>query len=275
MSCAGDQRGSNHVIMDHRSHEQFYEYYAEASQSEETRQRFASIRDCVLRIVDQGRSVAHLLQVADIGCGAGTQSVMWAELGHQVHGLDVNQPLLELAKERAANAGYVIDFRVGSAAELPWADASMDVCLLPELLEHIAAWKTCLEECTRILKPGGVLFLTTTNKLCPMQQEFNLPLYSWYPTPLKRYCEHLAVTTRPGLANFAKYPAVNWFSFYSLRTVLATLGFRCMDRFDVMDLSKKGALDRILVSSVTRVGALRMLAHMITPSTMVMAIKEN
>jgi 2-polyprenyl-3-methyl-5-hydroxy-6-metoxy-1,4-benzoquinol methylase len=103
----------------------------------------------------------------------------------------------------------------------------MHVCLLPELLEHVVEWMACLKETARILRPGGVLFLSTTNKLCPSQQEFSLPLYSWYPRPLKRHFEKLAVTKRPELENFARYPAVNWFSFYSLRSELSRLGFDC------------------------------------------------
>jgi ubiquinone/menaquinone biosynthesis C-methylase UbiE len=183
--------------------------------------------------------------------------------------------LVELARERAASAGFVIDFRVGSAVELPWADESMDVCLVPELLEHVAEWKTCLHEFARILRPRGILFLTTTNKLCPIQQEFNLPLYSWYPAPLKRHFERLAVTTRLELANFAKYPAVNWFSFYSLRAALTSVGFQCMDRFDVMDLTKKSTVARLLVSSVRAVTVLRWLAHIASPGTLVVAIKGS
>ena len=76
----------------------------------------------------------------------------------------------------------------------------MDVCLLPELLEHVADWQSCLKEAPRVLRSGGLLYLSTTNVLRPRQEEFNLPLYSWYPGPLKRYCERLAMTTRPALA---------------------------------------------------------------------------
>ena len=88
-----------------------------------------------------------VLDVADIGCGAGTQSFLWAELGHNVHGLDVNQPLLEVARQRAGESRCSIDFQLGSATELPWADQSMDVCLLLELLEHVSEWQACLQEC--------------------------------------------------------------------------------------------------------------------------------
>jgi 2-polyprenyl-6-hydroxyphenyl methylase/3-demethylubiquinone-9 3-methyltransferase len=187
--------------------------------------------------------------------------------------LDVNEPLLELGKQRAANSSYDIDFRLGTALELPWAEESMDVCLVIELLEHVTAWERCLEEFARVLKPGGILFLTTSNKLCPIQQEFNLPLYSWYPAGTKRYCERLALTTRPQLANFAKYPAVNWFSFYGLRRFMAARGFHCLDRFDAMDLADKSAVQKFAVALVLRSSACRWLAHVATPGTMIACVK--
>ena len=147
---------------DFGSHEHFYEYYARGSQSPATLQRIRSLRDCVLRVAESTGCKSGMLEVADIGCGAGTQSFLWAELGHNVHGLDVNQPLLELARRRAEEQGRLIDFRLGSATRLPWADESMDVCLLLELLEHVADWEPCLSECARVLRPGGILLLTTT-----------------------------------------------------------------------------------------------------------------
>jgi len=100
-------------MWDHASDERFTQYYAEASRSAATVQRFRSIRDRVLRLVDDGSS-KRLLDVADIGCGAGTQSMIWAEMGHRVHGLEVNEPLPELAVRRAAEADYSMDFQLGS-----------------------------------------------------------------------------------------------------------------------------------------------------------------
>jgi ubiquinone/menaquinone biosynthesis C-methylase UbiE len=172
------------------SHEPFVNYYAKASQTAQAYQRFRSLRASVLRVLERTGSAKRPLEVADIGCGAGTQSLVWAELGHHPHGIDVNERLLELADKRARDAGYVIETRVGSAVKLPWSDASMDVCLVIELLEHVAHWEACLSECQRVLKPGGVLFLTTSNKLCPIQQEFDLPLYSWQLLRLARNAAH-------------------------------------------------------------------------------------
>ena len=148
---------------DHCSHDKFYDYYANESESPNTRRRFASIQKLIHRIIKEDRGVVSAFDVADIGCGAGMQSLMWAEAGHRVHGLDVNEPLLALDNRRAADAGYSIDFRLGSATDLPWASGSMDVFIAPELLEHVAQWSASLSEMSRILRVGGVLFLTTVS----------------------------------------------------------------------------------------------------------------
>lgn len=260
---------------DYSTHDKFYEYYAGESQSAESLGRFRRIQEVILAALGRPKPVHRVLQVADIGCGAGSQSIIWAEAGHSVHALDINERLLELGRSRARQSGYSIDFRVGSATRLPWDDGSMDVCIALELLEHVADWKSCVSEFVRILRPGGVLFLTTTNRMCPVQEEFNLPLYSWYPAIIKKRCEHLATGTRPQLANYAKYPAVNWFTFYSLRAVLAKSGFRSLDRFDIMRLRQAGASARLLVSAMRYMPFLRWFGQLCTPGTRILAIRRG
>ncbi len=255
----------------HGTREEFLRYYADRHARPETLRTFLAARDLVLRFVDGSRP----LDVADIGCGAGAQSLIWAGLGHRVHGLDVSADLVAVARRRAREAGHEVDFRVGSATQLPWPDDSIDVCLVLELLEHVADWTTCLDEFARVLRCGGVLLLSTTNVLCPVQHEFSLPLYSWYPRPLKRRCERLAVTTRPELVRHAVYPAVNWFTFYRLQAALRSRGLRAHDRFDVMDLTRKGRLARGVVAAVRRFSVLRWLGHVATPYTLILAIKEG
>ena len=133
----------NAAPFDHGSDPNFLAYYEEASLSEATLQRFRTIRDkALVLLAARGRDTTHL-RVADIGCGAGTQSTLWAELGHSVTGLDVNAPLVEIAQRRAAERGLSVDFRVGTATALPLDNSSVDVCLLPELLEHVADWEAC------------------------------------------------------------------------------------------------------------------------------------
>ncbi|MDS4022217.1 MAG: class I SAM-dependent methyltransferase [Candidatus Competibacter sp.] len=260
---------------DSSSDPNFYRYYEQQSLSPATLERFATVRDKVLSLLgDRDNPSAKVLDVVDIGCGAGTQCRIWAERGHKVCGVDINEPLIELARRRAREAGLAIRFETGSATQLPFPDESMDVCLLPELLEHVEDWRSCLREAARVLKLGGVLYLSTTNVLCPKQEEFNLPLYSWYPSFLKRRYERLAMTTRPEFANFARYPAVHWFSFYGLSSFLAGYKIRSYDRFDMLNTYKMGVMPRFAVSIIRAIPPLRFLGHIFSTNTIIFGVKK-
>ena len=263
-------------MLDHSSDPNFLAYYERESVSEETVGRFTRIRDRALDLWLERNPRKGALDVVDIGCGAGTQALLWAEKGHRVRALDVNEPLLQVGRERAKKRGFNVDFKLGTATALPFESASADICLLPELLEHVADWEPCLREAARILRPGGLLYLSTTNWLCPVQDEFNLPLYSWYPGPLKRRIEKLAVTTRPGLANHTRYPAVNWFSFFQLRAYLAPLGFpECLDRFDMLARQPMSPAKRLVTRVATCSDAIRVAAHVFTNGSTVWALKAG
>ena len=256
------------------SDDAFFQYYENESLKPATLGRFAATKAAVMRAARHFGLPEGPARVADIGCGAATQCAMWARDGHHVFGVDINDRLVNLGRGRAAAEKLKIDLSIGSATQLPWSDASMDIVLCPELLEHVADWKTVLREAVRVTRPGGVLYLSTTNKLCPSQEEFNLPAYAWYPAPLKRHYERLAVTTRPDLANHAQYPAVNWFTYFSLRDDLAPMGLTCLDRFDVAALAAHGAAGKLVLGTVRAVPPLRWAAHVMTPYTMVFAHKR-
>jgi len=260
----------NEPAYDTGTHPAFYRYYEHESRGAAARQRFGSIKQTLERMLGcAGRRLA----VADVGCGAGTQACIWAADGHAVYGADLNAALIELARERAGAAGLDIDFAVASATALPWPDASMDVCIAPELLEHVPDWEGCVAELVRVLRPGGALYISTSNRLCPRQEEFVLPAYSWYPAWIKRRVVALACGARPELAGYALYPAVHWFSFYQLRDHLAALGLRSHDRFDLIDFAAQGRCGRWAVGLVRRFAWLRWLGHVLTPYTVVLALK--
>src|SRR5215471_11187075 len=261
-------------MLDHSSDPNFLAYYERESVSEETVGRFTRIRDRALALWSERNRRAGPVDVVDIGCGAGTQALLWAEKGHRVRALDVNEPLLQIGRERARQRGLTVGFELGTATALPFETASADVCLLPELLEHVADWESCLREAARILRPNGFLYVSTTNWLCPVQDEFTLPLYSWYPSPLKRHFEKLAVTTRPAIANHARYPAVNWFTFFELRDYLAALGFDSLDRFDMLARQPLSAPKRLVARLATFSDATRFVAQVFTNGSTVWALKR-
>lgn len=269
------QDNSRKQALENTSAPEFVEYYEKESLSASTRDRFQRVMATVLRVAEKSLGRTERLRVLDAGCGAGTQTLMWSRLGHQATGIDINQALIAVARQRAVEEGLAVDFRVGSATALPLATGSFEICLMPELLEHVADWESVLSEAVRVLTPGGVLYLSTTNVLCPIQQEFSLPLYSWYPRALKRRYERLAMTTRPEIAGYAKYPAVNWFTVYGLRRWFADRGMQVFDRFDMLDPARLGRGGTLVRSLVTHVPPLRFLGHVLTPGCRVSAVKKS
>lgn len=257
------------------SDDHFYDYYAQESIGTSTYNRFVSIKKLVYSFLDMNGMNCSNHIVLDIGCGAGTQCILWAEDGHQVSGIDINEKLVQLAKSRALESNVNIDYQVGTATQLPWEDKKFSICLAPELLEHVPDWEQCLDELARVTAENGVLFISTNNVLCPIQKEFELPMYSWYPRKLKRYYERVAVTERPEIVNYAKYPAVNWFSYYSLRDALAKRGFTSYDRFDLTNSNGDSIGKKLLIKSIRSNILIRWMAHVATSYTVIVAIRDS
>ncbi len=259
--------------LDTSAHQQFVQYYAAESLSEATHQRFEAIRKKTIALLRGTSGARGPFDVLDIGCGAGTQCALWAAGGDRSYGLDINAPLIDLARQRAEAAKLNSRFDVGTATALPYESGAMDVCLIPELLEHVAEWQPCLLEAIRVLRPGGVLFLSTTNVLCPVQHEYRLPIYSWYPNVAKRFFEKQAVTRWPSIANYARYPAVHWFSYYGLARFLHQQGMRCFDRFAMMDAEEGSGRRKMLVRLLQASAATRLVGQLFSTGTVVFAIK--
>ncbi len=102
-------------------------------------------------------------RVLDAGCGAGYGSAELASAALSVVGLDVADEAVAFAREnyQAPN----LRFEQGSCAALPYADASFDLVVAFEVIEHIENWREFLREARRVLAPNGQFIVSTPNKL--------------------------------------------------------------------------------------------------------------
>jgi len=101
----------------------------------------------------------------DIGCGGGLLSEAMAKQAARVTAIDLSTELIKIARLHALESKLQIDYRVQSlqrlAAEQP---GQFDVITCMELLEHVPDPAAIIENCKRLLKPGGKLFLATVNR---------------------------------------------------------------------------------------------------------------
>ena len=101
-------------------------------------------------------------RVVDAGCGAGYGAAELARAGRGVLGMDASTYAIAYAYEHysAPNLRFV----AASCAALPLADASVDLLVAFEVIEHLAEWQRFLAEARRVLAPGGQFIVSTPNK---------------------------------------------------------------------------------------------------------------
>ncbi|MCY7336309.1 MAG: methyltransferase domain-containing protein [Chamaesiphon sp.] len=102
--------------------------------------------------------------IIDVGCGIGGSSLYLAEkFGARVTGITLSPVQANRAKERARAAGLQAktDFQVANALAMPFADDSFDLVWSLESGEHMPDKLKFLQECYRVLKPGGKLIFVT------------------------------------------------------------------------------------------------------------------
>jgi len=97
--------------------------------------------------------------IADLGCGTGSLTVLLAQAGHQVHGLDRSRRMLDHAVRKAAQAAVAASFRPGDAAAPPLESGAYDVVLSRHVLWALPDPAAALANWIALLRPGGRLIL--------------------------------------------------------------------------------------------------------------------
>jgi phosphoethanolamine N-methyltransferase len=100
--------------------------------------------------------------VVDVGCGLGGPACVLAEqFGARVLGIDLERPLIERARKRAAQRGLGerVRFEVVEPGPLPCEDGSVDLVISAGAFTQTADKRTAFRECYRVLKPGGAISL--------------------------------------------------------------------------------------------------------------------
>lgn len=154
-------------------------------------------------------------RVLDLGCGTGSSSVVLAEHGAVVVGVDTEQMNLDVATQRAKDLGMEhccsfvrIPYLGVETSLLPFRNESFDLCTLIGVLEHMlpSERRACAAEIRRVLKPGGELFIfDTPNRAYPLDHHTtHLWFLGWMPQALAARYATLRKRFDPN-QDFARY----------------------------------------------------------------------
>jgi SAM-dependent methyltransferase len=101
-------------------------------------------------------------RVLDAGCGAGYGSAQLAPTARSVLGLDASPDAVHYARDHYSASN--LHFLAASCAALPLPDASLDLVVAFEVIEHLVEWQRFLAEAHRVLAPGGQFIVSTPNQ---------------------------------------------------------------------------------------------------------------
>lgn len=107
------------------------------------------------------------LKILDVGCGGGLLAEPMARQGGSVTGIDATSEAIAAACAHANEQGLTIDYRVTTPEKLcaeVSEKAAYDVILAMEIVEHVADLPLFLKSLASLLKPDGLLILSSLNK---------------------------------------------------------------------------------------------------------------
>ncbi len=131
-------------------------------------EEFDTEPDHVLHSPGQHRSWLELLgrfaqrvpsRILDVGCGTGFLAFLYAEMGHEVTGIDLSPEMIETAQRKAHRQGIRAAFRVGDAECIKDRDQSFDLVVARHLLWTLPDPNRAVREWLRVLRPKGRLLL--------------------------------------------------------------------------------------------------------------------
>jgi len=110
------------------------------------------------RLVGERLALYPGAALLDLGCGTGDQTRELATRvvpGGRAVGLDLSQTMIDEARRRADTARLPVEFEVGDAQCLPFADGTFDACRTERMLIHVPDARAALAEMVRVARPGG------------------------------------------------------------------------------------------------------------------------
>lgn len=123
-------------------------------------------------------------KVLDCGCGIGLTLYYISQYFKNSEGIDIDVKNINIARKQFSILKNKTPLHVYDGKKLPYPDNFFDMVLSIEVWEHAQDTRTMLKEIARVLKPDGILHVTTANKLWPLEPHYKLLFLSYLPSRL-------------------------------------------------------------------------------------------
>lgn len=136
--------------------------------------------------------------ILDVGTGNGEIASYFGSLSRRVVSVDTSD---------ARTTGRNFQFQIIQDEMLPFPDESFDIVISNHVIEHVKNPRGHVAEVARVLKPDGIAYLATPNRLWPWEYHYRIPLLHYLPPSLffallkmmGTFTEDVKLLTYPGL----------------------------------------------------------------------------
>lgn len=161
-------------------------------------------------------------KVLDVATGAGHTGLFFAGMGHQVTLADIAQPMLDRARQTAAERGLSIEIQQHAAEQFPNADQTFDLVTCRVAAHHFSSPENFISETARVLKSGGWFLLIDgtvqddepeAEAWMHAVEKFRDPSHNRFLTPRawSKLCEAAKVKVVQCELTPFKQPDLNWY----------------------------------------------------------------
>ena len=156
-------------------------------------------------------------KLLDVGCGSGRFLNHMQQKGWEVEGIDFDDKAVEYARTK-----YGVNIHIGNLENVRYEDNTFDAITMHHVIEHISDPVELLQECYRILKPGGTLVAVTPNINSWGHEKFGA---DWRGLEPPRHIYLFGLNTLRECANKAEFYKVNTWTTtaHSISTISANL----------------------------------------------------
>jgi SAM-dependent methyltransferase len=183
-------------------------------------------------------------RILDLGSGMGGTSVALGLAGAAPLAFEYNRAYCDIIRLRARRYDLGLPVVNGAGEQLPFDDASFDLVIAWDVVEHVQDPARLLAELARVLGPGGRVLLTVINRFAFRDPHYHLPLLNWLPRPLAEAIIERRGRSKRG-ADFSDRQRLSEMHYYTLgsfRQLAARYGFRVGDiREDRLRRNEGGA----------------------------------